>query len=210
VTAPAAGEADNATTLAAYEARAEVYRVQTDHGPQAPDPLVERLATLAPAGVVLEIGSAYGRDADALGSLGRQVRRTDATWAFVRMQRAQGHDADVLDVLRDPLVDDDHGPYAAVLANAVFLHFSPEQLHQVLTTVRDALVPEGLLGFTVKIGDGAGWSDHKLGVPRWFQYWQPYPLRAAVEAARLEVVDVSTRPGANWDWLVVLARPRLL
>jgi predicted TPR repeat methyltransferase len=207
VTAPSDSESHNATTLAAYEARAEVYRAQTAHGPRTPDPLVERLAALAPPGVVLEIGSAYGGDADSLESLGRRVRRTDATTAFVQMQRAAGHDADVLDVLRDPLVDEQHGPYAAVLANAVFLHFSPDQLHRVLTAVRGALVPGGILGFTVKVGDGAGWSDHKLGVPRWFQYWRAEPLRDAIETAGLEVVDLSTRSGATWDWLVVLATP---
>ena len=209
MTAPTSGRADNATTLAAYEARAELYRSQTGQGPQTPDPFVERLAALAPPGEVLEIGSAHGRDADALERLGRRVRRTDATRAFVDMQRAAGHDAEVLDVLGDPLVDDRHGPYAAVLANAVFLHFTPEQLHDVLTKVRGALVPGGLLGFTVKVGDGAEWSDHKLGVPRWFQYWRADPLRDAVQGADLAVVELSARPGATWDWLVVLATPRV-
>ena len=207
MTSPLPGRADNATTLAAYEARADVYRKQTEDGPDTPDPLVERLASLAPPGAVLEIGSAFGRDSDTLEALGRTVRRTDAARAFVAMQRAAGRQAEVLDVLHDPLVDDDHGPYAAVLANAVFLHFSPEQLHDVLAKVRDALVPDGLLGFSVKVGDGAGWSDHKLGVPRWFQYWRAEPLRAALEAAGLDVVDLSVRSGETWDWLIVLARP---
>jgi len=207
---PAAGEqSDNARTLAAYEARAEMYREQTRQSYDTPDPLVVALARLAPPGVVLEVGSGVGDDADALESLGRTVRRTDAAKAFVDMQSARGHQVELLDVLTDAIADDDHGPYAAVLANAVFLHFSPEQLHDVLVKARDALVPGGLLAFSVKVGDGAGWSEHKLGVPRWFQYWREGPLRELVDGAGLDIVDLSTRSGGTWDWLIVLARPRL-
>ena len=203
------GLADNARTLAAYEQRADAYREQTCHVESGDDPLVQRVARDAPDGVVLEVGSATGRDADALEALGRRVRRTDATRAFVEMQRAAGRDAGVLDVLRDPLVDDEHGPYAAVFANAVFLHFTPEQLHLVLTKVRDALVPGGLLGFSVKVGDGSEWTEWKLGVPRYFTYWRAEPLRAAVESAGFRLLDLTQEAGATWDWLIVVATPDL-
>ena len=79
------------------------------------------------------------------------------------MLRAQGLDADVVNLLSDDLADDTHGPYAAVLANAVFLHFTPSELSDVLAKVRAALSPDGVLGFSVKAGDGTEWSNHKLG-----------------------------------------------
>ncbi|EWT01791.1 methyltransferase type 12 [Intrasporangium oryzae NRRL B-24470] len=207
--APARAD-DNARTLAAYEQRAQLYREQTrGAGGGAVDALLRTLATQAPEGTVLEIGSAHGRDADVLESLGRQVRRTDATRAFVEMQRADGHVADVLDVLTDRLVDETVGPYAAVLADAVFLHFTPAQLRTVLVKVRDALVAGGLLGFTVKVGEGSEWSTHKLGVPRFFHYWQPAALRAEIEAAGLEVVALEVESGPVVDWIVVICTPVL-
>ena len=208
MTSGAPERADNTRTLAAYEQEAQRYREQT-HEATMIDPFVARLHALAPPGDLLEIGSAYGRDADALEGMGRRVRRTDATRAFVAMQQAEGHDADVLDVLTDPLVTQTEGPYAAVLANAVLLHFTPTQLHDVLTKVCGALAPGGLLGFTVKVGDGSEWSEHKLGVPRFFQYWQAIPLREAVEAAGLDVVALETERGQTWDWLVCLATPQV-
>lgn len=204
------GADGNARTLAAYEQRAQVYREQTPGaGGGTVDVWLRTFAARAPDGVVLEIGSAYGRDADVLASLGRTVRRTDATRAFVDMQRADGHAAYVLDVLTDPLVDDRGGPYAAVLADAVFLHFTPEQLRLVLGKVRDALVAGGLLAFTVKVGHGSEWSDHKLGLPRFFQYWQADPLRDEIEGSGLEVISFEVENGPALDWLVVMCTPRL-
>lgn len=197
----------NARTLAAYEAHAQRYREQTENLVSDGDrQLLLDLAGAAPPGVVLEIGSAHGRDARALESLGRSVRRTDAARAFVDLLRADGHLADVLDVLTDQLVDDHHGPYAAVLANAVFLHFQPDELRGVLAKVLGALLPGGVLGFSVKVGEGSGWSTHKLGAPRFFQYWQPDPLRRLVERQGFTIVGVAVDEGPVQDWIRVLAR----
>jgi acetylornithine deacetylase len=191
----------NARTVAAYEAQADRYREQTQGLPK--DDWLDRLAADAPPGRILEVGSAHGRDATALERRGRSVHRTDAALAFVEMQRAGGYAADVLDVLTDEI----KGPYAAVLANAVLLHFQPDELRRVLAKIRGALLPGGLLAFSVKIGDGSEWSSHKLGVPRFFQYWQPEPLRDLVGECGFDVVALEVDPGTPWDWIRVLARP---
>lgn len=198
----------NARTLATYEATTALYRERT--GQQLPEGiglLLTTLARSAPEGPILEIGSAHGRDALVLEGLGRTVRRTDATRAFVEQLRADGRAADALNVLTDPLVDDQHGPYAAVLANAVFLHFSPGELHTVLRAVADALLPGGLLGFTVKVGDGSEWTTAKLGAPRFFRYWRPDPLRDLVERSGLDVVELAVDPAQPCDWIRVVATP---
>lgn len=131
------------------------------------------------------------------------MRRTDATRAFVDLLRQDGHAADVLNVLTDDL----GGPYAGVLADAVFLHLTPEQLVGVLRRVRESLSPDGLLAFSVKIGDGTEWSDHKLGAPRFFQYWQEGPLRGLLAGCGFDVLDVTRETGGVWNWLLVTARP---
>lgn len=162
---------------------------------------------MAPAGTVLEIGSANGRDALFLEQQGRRVRRTDATRAFVEMLRAQGHEASVLNVLTDDLVDVADGPYAAVLADAVFLHFTPDQLRTALGRVAAALAAGGVLAFTVKQGTGSGWSEHKLGLPRYFHYWQPGPIRTLLEQEGWDVLQLELEAGSPWGWISVLARP---
>lgn len=204
---PSSGDDSNARTLAVYEAHAEQYAELTEtSGSIAHRTFLRRLARISPPGEVLEVGSAQGRDAAYLEQHGRRVRRTDGTHAFVTMLRAQGQDADVVNLLTDDLADDTHGPYAAVLANAVFLHFTIHELAQVLARVRSALIPGGVLGFSVKVGEGTQWSDHKLGVPRFYQYWQEGPLRAVVEAAGFVDVDLDLDVGVPWGWYFVIAR----
>ncbi|MEO3935367.1 methyltransferase [Dermatophilaceae bacterium Soc4.6] len=197
----------NARTLAVYEAHAEQYAEQTESsGSIAHRTFLRRLARVSPPGEVLEVGSAQGRDAAYLEQHGRRVRRTDGSRAFVAMLRSQGHDADVLNLLTDDLIDTTHGPYAAVLANAVLLHFTPNELSLVLAKIAGALVPGGVLGFSVKVGDGTEWSDHKLGVPRFYQYWRGEPLQERVEAAGFVDVDLELDDGAPWSWYFVVAR----
>lgn len=200
-------DGSNARTLAAYEQRATLYRDQTSNlAGVVIDALVTDVSQGTPPGEILEIGSAHGRDALTIESRGRTVRRTDAAVAFVRMLREQGHRAEVLNVLTDELTNEEHPAYAAVLANAVFLHFTPAELSVVLTKVSAALADGGVLAFSVKRGDGSEWSDHKLGVPRFFQYWQPGPLAQHVEAAGMTVHEVAVDPGTPREWVRVVAR----
>lgn len=196
----------NARTLAVYEQRATVYADATGHRSTcAIEAMVRAVSVDSPPGEILEIGSAHGRDATAIESRGRSVHRTDATSAFVRMLREQGHRAEVLNVLTDELTNDEHPQYAGVLANAVFVHLTPEELRLVLSKVRAALADDGLLVFSVKRGDGSEWSDHKLGLPRFFQYWQPDSLRQHVEASGLRVTGIAVDSGRPWDWIRVVA-----
>jgi len=137
-------------TIAAYEVGAEQYLRAT--APPGPALLayLDRLADLVGQGHVLEIGSGPGWDADHMERRGLRVTRTDATPAFVELLRAAGHDARRLDVRLDPL----GGPYQAVLADAVLLHLSRPQFEDVVRRARRAVVAGGVLGFTLKEGDG--------------------------------------------------------
>jgi hypothetical protein len=161
-----------------------------------------RVLAVRRCGLVLEIGSGPGWDADHLEFRGLRVVRTDAVSAFVERLRAAGHDARLLDVRTGEL----GGPYQAVLANAVLPHLDRDQFEDVLRRARCAVVVGGALGFTVKEGDGAGWSDHKLGLPRHFTYWREPALRAVLRRTgwRVDYLDhVAVRDNC---WLRVLAR----
>ncbi len=165
---------DNELTLATYEQAAEKFRasIPTD----ANHDLIDLLAdAVTPGARVLELGSGTGRDADELERRGFVVRRTDATEAFLEMMRADGHDADRLDALSD----DFGGPYDAVFADAVFLHFDRAQLTGVL---RKAVRAAPILAFSTKEGSGEEWSNRFLDLPRHFVLWQEDPLRELLTA----------------------------
>jgi SAM-dependent methyltransferase len=189
-------------TLAAYEMAAQRY-IDNSLWP-APTTLqyLDRLADMVDAGRVLEIGSGPGWDATYLESRGVHVIRTDAALAFVEMLRATGHDAYQLDVR----IDDLGGPYDAVLANAVLLHLSAEQFEDVLLRAHRAVVPSGVLAFTLKDGDGAGWSSEKLGVPRHFRYWREPALREVLARTGWTVVLLEHVVGRTEPWLYVFVR----
>lgn len=194
---------DNAETLRTYEQAAALYRERTVRGHAEPDDLVALVAEHADRSAsVLEIGSGPGVDADRLEALGFTVRRTDATRAFVDLQRADGHQIDVLDVRTDDL----GGPYDVVFAHAVLLHIDRAELTAVLARLRTAVRPGGLLAITLKEGDGEGWSSHKVELPRHFTYWRLEPLRDALVGAGWVPV-VHQRTAATYGpWLRSLSR----
>ena len=149
---------------------------------------------------VLEVGSGSGRDALALEELGLRVRRTDITPAFVDLLRAGGHEADVLDPLRDDL----GGPWDGVWANAVLLHLGRHDLPVVLARLRDATRAGGTLGLTLKEGDGETWSNHgNVPAPRHFTFWREDPLRAVLEGSGWSVESLTSSIGVNGQpWLL--------
>ena len=193
----------NADTLRTYERSAALYRERTVRREGEPDDLVALVAQHAPAGAtVLEVGSGPGHDASRLEALGFGVRRTDATRAFVDLQRAEGHEADVLDVRTDDL----GGPYDVVFAHAVLLHIDRAELPRVLARLHTAVRPGGLLALTLKEGDGEEWSSHKVELPRHFTYWRLEPLRAALTGSGWEPVVLERTSASYGPWLRALSR----
>lgn len=194
---------DNQTTLAAYEGNVQKY---IDGTPNKVDGYIKTwidttLARLSPDARILEIGTATGRDADYIESRGFTVERTDATRAFVALQQEQGHEAHVLNILTDEL----DGPYDLVFADAVLLHFSPEQIGAVLEKIKHALKTSGTLAFTLKKGDGEEWSEHKLGEKRYFCFWQPDAIRTLLTNKGYEVLSLEVTEDGKWLHIVAVA-----
>jgi len=197
-------------TVASYDAYAEAYRAGTDGMGEVMQPQVDGFAARLPAGArVLEVGSGAGRDARALEAAGLSVRRTDITPAFVRMLRADGFDADVLDPLTSDLADPTRDTsYDGVWASASLLHVRREDLPLVMSRLAAATRPDGVLQLDLKEGDGARFSTHgHVGAPRHFTYWREGPLRSLLEAAGWRVEAMAHGDGVRGDrWLQVEAR----
>ncbi|TDO56212.1 methyltransferase family protein [Kribbella sp. VKM Ac-2571] len=188
---------DNELTLAAYEQAAGKFR---DSIPKDPNRLlIDLLAErLAPGGQVLELGSGTGKDAIELESRGYVVRRTDATRAFVDMMRSDGYAADLLNAI----TDDFGGPYDAVYASAVFLHFDRAQLADVL---RKAARSAPILAFATREGKGEEWSNRHLDLPRHFVLWQEDPLRELLTATGWTVARLERGDSKIGTWFQILA-----
>jgi predicted TPR repeat methyltransferase len=203
---------ENQCTLRAYEEHASEYARTAGHvtaGVKAW--LDESAAGLSAAARILELGSATGRDASYLRSLGYAVECTDATAAFVALLQDTGLGARQLNVITDDL----GGPYDLVLANAVLLHLTRGQLQSVLHKIRKSLGERGRLAFTLKRGKGEEWSNAKLGAPRFFCYWEAGPLRGLLATAGFTDARITGcasvrapsdgRPAIVTDWLHIVA-----
>ena len=93
------------------------------------------------------------------------------------------------------------------MANAVLLHFNRDEAMLVIKKVFDSLNANGKFAFTLKQGDGEGWSEEKLGAPRFFCYWTVSQIREALESTGFGDVEISDDKAAvNATWLHIVAR----
>lgn len=144
---------------------------------------------------ILEVGSAFGRDAAFILEKGfRQLVVSDAFDAAIETLARRGFAAKKLNLLQDDI--DDH--YDLIIASAVFLHFNQTELEMVLVKLKDALTSNGILAFSVKQGQGEEWSDAKMGAPRFFHYWSETDLTAVLREAGYTVIDARHTDDAKW------------
>jgi len=194
---------ENNKTIESYEVRSGEYiaaTVQEIKGPMKNwlDGSVEALPLESQ---ILEIGSGSGRDAEYLQSKGYSVQCSDATQGFIDILKEKGLSPRTLNIITDEI----EGEYDAIIANAVLLHLTDEETHHALRKVYDALKPSGRFSFSVKVGEGEAWTDGKLGLPRYFNYWNEASLRALLESVQYQNVIIDTVGKLDDTWLMVRA-----
>lgn len=144
---------------------------------------------------ILEVGSAFGRDASFIVEKGfKNLLATDAFDVAVDALRKRGLRAQKLNLLTDRI----EGEYDLTIASAVFLHFTLTEFMDVLTKIKTSLSEEGKLGFSVKNGTGEEWSDAKMGAPRFFHYWSEGELRQALASLCYSIVDFRHSDDDKW------------
>lgn len=153
---------------------------------------------------ILEVGSAFGRDAAYIQMHGFSVECSDAVQGFVDLLKGRGFMARWLNLLVDDLPAN---AYDLVLANAVLLHFTPEEFLGLLTKLHGALAPGGRLAFSLKKGVGEHWSDEKIRAPRYFCYWTAETLEPCLRRAGFSKWDLveATTSRSHPDWLYIIA-----
>jgi SAM-dependent methyltransferase len=196
----------NARTLLSYDERVEAYVDGTSQEVSGPakDWLDEALQGLPLDARLLELGSAFGRDAAYIQALGYSLDCTDAVPGFVELLTQRGYQARLLNLLTDDLI----GPIDLIIANAVLLHFTHAEFSQVLAKIKAALGLGGRFAFSLKAGQGEGWSVEKIGAPRYFCYWTPEALGPSLKQAGFSnwrIAQAQTTR-AHADWLFVIAQ----
>jgi 2-polyprenyl-3-methyl-5-hydroxy-6-metoxy-1,4-benzoquinol methylase len=164
----------------------------------------ENLQALGANAKILEFGSAFGRDAAYMESQGFTMQRTDASSGFVDLLNKQGHNAQLLNAITDPIPTG----YDMIFASAVLLHFTREETKSVIDKVYAALPGNGRFVFSLKIGDGEETTEAKLGAPRYFCYWQAPDIEKVLNDAGFSSVKIVTAGDYRSDkpyWLLISA-----
>lgn len=179
----------NDITIQSYEMAVHEYVIGTPRvvSGSFKDWIDETLSLIPRSARIIEIGSGFGRDAEYIESFGFTVERTAGTAHFVEYLNQNGFVARQFNILTDTFSDS----YDLVFANAVFLHFTPDELQKILVKSKAALKPNGILAFTVKKGEGEEWTSAKLGLPRYFCYWNPYRLQMLLKSTGYQIVELS-------------------
>ncbi|MEP7204846.1 MAG: class I SAM-dependent methyltransferase [Candidatus Saccharibacteria bacterium] len=163
------------------------------------------LSQLSKNAKILEIGSGSGKDADYFASQGYTMELTDASEGFVEHLKHKGYTARKFNVL----LDDINSDYDMVFADAVFLHFTKEELVAVLNKTFQAVKSGGRLAFTVKVGNGEESTARKLDYPRYFNYWQEAEIEVMLKASGFSEIYIKSgndfRGEQKPDWLYINA-----
>ena len=192
----------SATTFRTYAANAFDYlNRHRDRSRMAP--ILRNFASKLPPGSVLDLGCGPGFDGDQLRKWGHLVVGLDRTKHALRLagENYPGPYA-CADIRALPI----RGSLAGVWASASLLHLEPAELAHALRSVRQRLVPHGVLWLSMKEGHGSGW-DFTYGKqhPRWFTYWSPQELDRALTDAGFEISESNSSAGARNTWLHRLA-----
>jgi 2-polyprenyl-3-methyl-5-hydroxy-6-metoxy-1,4-benzoquinol methylase len=167
-------------TINSYDRYADRYAANIPRIPSASDQaaLKQIAARASPNGMMLEIGSGPGYDADFLESLGVKVRRTDATRRFLELQAARGKDCDLLNVVTDDL----DGGYDAIVALCVLIHVPRDQMSQVLEKIFHWLRPGGAFLVSMRDGDGETHDDYYTA------YWRRNDFVTSMASAGMSLL----------------------
>ncbi|HLN23263.1 MAG TPA: methyltransferase domain-containing protein [Patescibacteria group bacterium] len=196
----------NSETLRSYDGRVQEYidgTAQTVSG-AAKEWIDAALSGLPAEAKLVELGSAFGRDAAYIAAQGFAVECTDAVPGFVSQLQDRGFTARRFNVLTEDLGD----RYDLILANAVLLHFDRREFSFVLKKLLRSLNSGGRFAFSLKRGQGESWSSEKISAPRFFCYWEREDLEPLLRDAGFAGwnIEAAQTTRAHVDWLFVIAR----
>jgi len=196
---------ESAKTLAAYEAHALEYVKQYPyHEADFSESWIEKsLRGVAKDAEILEIGSGVGVTAKFIESLGYKIQVSDAAKSFVKYLRENGFpNARQFNLITDEFWQN----FDYILADAVLLHFTKDEVREVLKKVYDALNPGGIFEFSFMLGEGERWQN-RLGAERYFKDWQINEVQEILDDvdfdAKIEISGNYNDKNSERRWICV-------
>ncbi|HRG94817.1 MAG TPA: methyltransferase domain-containing protein [Polyangiaceae bacterium] len=194
-------------TLGHYDAAAEAFLVATrDHDvAQNYAALLGAIEGSAPF-KLLDFGCGPGRDLRHFRALGHLAVGLDGSKRFVELARAESG----CEVWHQRFLALSLPPsrFDGVFANASLFHVPGQEIRRVLSALREALVPRGVLFCSNPRGqDTEGYSGDRYGAYHSLEGW-----RAIVTGAGFDEIDhyyrPAGRPRAEQPWLATVWRKR--
>ena len=135
---------------------------------------------------IFEIGSGGGEDALALQQTGYKVICSDFSEKFVEVLQSKNLSAILFDAIQDDLPEN----IDAMYANAVFVHFLPEELKVFLHRAKNKLQNNKIIYFSVIKGEGNERKTSKSGFERDFQYYTQELLTKILSQEQIEILEL--------------------
>ncbi len=161
-----------ALTLGHYDQRAEDFRDGTrDHDVSQNIAALLRHIEGEPPFTILDFGCGPGRDLRVFARLGHVAVGLEGSARFAAMARAEtGCEVWQQDFLK---LDLPHARFDGVFANAALFHVPTQELPRVLSQLRAALKPRGVLFSSTPHGrDEEGWSGARYGAYHSLEGWR--------------------------------------
>lgn len=151
---------------------------------------------------IFEVGSAGGRDAKTLFSLGfKNVIVSDVANFFLNKLKEEGFSPIKFDLINDEFSD----KYDFILCWAVLVHFTKDEAKAAILKMQGALKDGGRLAFCVKHKEGheEDWADFQglMGAKRYFSYWDKDELENFIKECGFKNIKIEQHGGVRACWL---------
>lgn len=196
-----------ARTLAYYDRVAAEFRDGTwGHDVRQNVEALLRHVEGEPPFTILDLGCGPGRDLVTFTELGHVAIGVEGSGALARMAR-EASGCEVLEQ-RFLALDLPRGSFHGVFANASLFHVPRRELLRVLTEVRDALRPRGVLfSSNPRGGNEEGWSGERYGCYHDLESWRGFVTAAGFEELE-HYYRPAGRPRSEQPWLATVWRRR--
>ncbi len=189
-----------------YEQHTATYLESNSNGRIGGETPENRIAYLGeyikPGARILEIGSGNGRDAIIFASKGYTVTPSDYVDSFLDEMRKAGLHPLKLDAKHDDLPI----PQDCIYANALFVHFSPEESAAFLQKAHTILPPDGVIFMSMIQGEGYARTARTRGFERDFYYYSLQQIDSILKDAGFSVLQSQEIIEGSTVWIQVVAQ----
>ncbi len=146
---------------------------------------------------VLEIGSGGGNEALELQKAGYKVTASEFVEGFLKEIKAKRLQTIYFDAKLDTIP-----PVDAIYANAVFVHFSPQEIANFLERAKPVLQNEKVLFFSIIKGEGYERGARKRGFERDFYYYTLNSIAPILSENSFTILEANN---TDPKWLQIIA-----